>query len=297
MTSTEKNGKQIARAPLTYASWRIDPTRVLRLRWYCRRRVNKRENKRLTRQRLTPTMGQDYLGSTSTSPLAHRKGGTRDSTIDGLKSTLERQRLAGTFSLSSSSSLPFVRYEIAGTMRSTAWKFAGWPLEKHRRFCVSSLPPSLLLTGLFWRRWRKRGTPRYHLPLLGWMQTNFLWASHEHLISSGIHNDDWDVTLEQFIWKNRSVDEAREAGQSKRRTQFIIGIDNAFRIHIVYFRYIFVLFAENFKFFFLSYQECYPRNKIDTRCIPLIIEKEKWPHFLPCQNNWYIQVFYVTRLS
>lgn len=37
--------------------WRMCPgASVPHERWYCRRRVNKRENKRLTRQRLTPTM-------------------------------------------------------------------------------------------------------------------------------------------------------------------------------------------------------------------------------------------------
>lgn len=60
---------------LSPASYGKDP----QPRRYCRGRVNKSENKRLTRQRLTPTMvGREAFGSTNPPLHASRKGGPQD---------------------------------------------------------------------------------------------------------------------------------------------------------------------------------------------------------------------------
>lgn len=102
MTSSRRKGKQIANSLDVYVYMRSDitpgSTRASRLRRHCRGRVNKRENKRLTRQRLTLTMvGPDYRGGARVS-LFRRKEGTQLPDNGRLRNShLIRQWLAGTF--------------------------------------------------------------------------------------------------------------------------------------------------------------------------------------------------------
>lgn len=90
--------------------------------------------------------------------------------MDGLKSTLGATKSRGSrgdFStLRASPPRPFffVRHGIRGTMRSTAWKFAGWPPHEEKNSLSMVLlllrardeDPSWLFLFFFWRRWRKR---------------------------------------------------------------------------------------------------------------------------------------------
>lgn len=201
-------------------------TRAPRLRRHCRGGVNKRENKRLTRQRLTPTMDRSVTISAARVLLI--------SIV--IKKALEIRQWA-TWNPHSSDkgsrghSSFFLRpLRSRGTMRSTAWKFAGWPLSRRTilRFPLA-----------FWRRSRNEGSRDITCQRWtrgGWMQTNFLWTSHEHLIfvRRAAMSCDWDVTSEQFIWKNRPADETKrrtaEMKKAQLRARSCNGIHSVLRI-------------------------------------------------------------------
>lgn len=167
--------------------------------------------------------GRDYRGGARVSPARRKEGTQIPDNGRPRNSHLTRQWLAGTFVFSCAMKS---RYNETG--RVEIRRLTSSRSERSARFLRVSPPATAPLA---FRR-RNEGTEvrdiTCRLLACGWMQTNFLWASHEYLIfiRRAACNDaaNWDVTSEQFIWKNRPAGEMKKAQLRARRCN---GIDRA----------------------------------------------------------------------